>query len=121
LRLPSSAARGAHDGTKWKVKITPDKESADKGAKEFDDEFIFAEGKFTSTASKLTGSNRGRYRFETEEGEVEWSADKETSSADMAGWGGRVAATPRPGTSTAEERRTSLFYKLPARRSSAPI
>lgn len=78
------------DGTKWKVTVTPDKESADKGAKAFDDEFIFADGQFTSKAMQAHGFKTGPYRLESEMDEVEWIADKEASTGDLAGWGGRV-------------------------------
>jgi hypothetical protein len=37
------------EGTKWKVKVTPDDEAHRTGAKEFDDVLIFKGGKFTAT------------------------------------------------------------------------
>src|SRR5213593_1055583 len=88
----ANSAVGAErmDGTKWKVKGTPDKESTDKGAKAFDDEFIFADGQCTSKARQAHGFKPGRYRLESEMDEVEWIADKEASTGDTAGWGGRV-------------------------------
>src|ERR1051325_8784961 len=49
--------------------------SADNGAKAFDDEFIFADGQFTSKAMLAHGFKTGPYRFETEGDDVEWSAD----------------------------------------------
>jgi hypothetical protein len=101
------------DGTKWKVKVTPDKESADKGAKEFDDEFIFADGQFTSTALQVQGFKSGPYRFETEGDDVEWSADKENSAEDMAGWGGRVNRKTTSGNFHSQTKSgISLFYKF---------
>lgn len=101
------------DGTKWKAKITPLKESADLGAKGFDDEFIFADGQFTSTAMQAHGFKPGPYRFETEGDDVEWSADKETSTGDMAGWGGRVNGKTTSGNFHWQKKDgTSLFYKF---------
>src|SRR5207247_999041 len=103
------------DGTKWKVKITPAKESADQGAKAFDDEFIFADGQFTSTALQAHGFKPGPYRFETEGDDVEWSADKDSSSADLAGWGGRVNGNATSGNFHWQKKDgTSLFYKFTA-------
>ena len=91
LAVAGSAERAERlDGTKWKVKVTPDKDSADKGAKEFDDEFIFAEGQFTSKALQAHGFKPGPYRLESELDEVEWIALKEATTGDTAGWGGRV-------------------------------
>jgi hypothetical protein len=101
------------DGTKWKAKVTPDKESADKGAKEFDDEFIFADGQFTSKAMQAHRFKTGPYRFETEGDDVEWAADKENSTEDMAGWGGRVNGKTTSGNFHWQKKDgTSLFYKF---------
>jgi len=44
------------DGTKLKVKVMPDEGSVDGGAKEFDNEFISADGPFWGDFSKLTHS-----------------------------------------------------------------
>jgi hypothetical protein len=111
--LAVAAKSDSMDGTKWKVKVTPDQASAGKGAKGFDDEFFFASGQFTSTAMQAQGFQSGPYRFETEEGEVEWSADKATSTGDMAGWGGRVDGSTTTGNfHWQKEDGTSLFYKF---------
>ena len=114
LAIAGGAERAERmDGTKWKVEVTPDKESADKGAKAFDDEFIFVKGQFTSTALDAHGFKPGPYRFETEDAEVEWSADKESSTAGMAGWGGRVDGKTTTGNFHWQKKDgTSLFYKF---------
>ena len=103
------------DGTKWKVKVTPDKESADKGVKGFDDEFVFADGQFTSKALQAHGFKPGPYRFETEGDDVEWSADKESATEGKAGWGGRVNGNTTSGNfHWLKNNGTSLFYKFTA-------
>ena len=103
------------DGTKWKVKVTPAKESADNGAKAFDDEFIFADGQFTSKAMLAHGFKTGPYGFETEGDDVEWSADKQTSIGDMAGWSGRVDGKTTTGNFHWQKKDgNSLFYKFTA-------
>jgi hypothetical protein len=114
LAVAGTAQRPEHmDGTKWKVKVTPDKASADKGAKEFDDEFIFAAGQFTSTALQVHGFKPGPYRYEAEDTEVEWSADKQSSTGDMTGWGGRVDGKATTGNFHWQKKDgTSLFYKF---------
>ena len=110
---PAAARAERMDGTKWKVKVTPDKETADKGVKGFDDEFIFADGQFTSTALQAHGFKPGPYRYETEGDDVEWSADKESSSADLAGWGGRVDGKTTTGNFHWQKKDgTSLFFKF---------
>jgi hypothetical protein len=101
------------DGTKWKIKVTPDEESAKKGAKEFDDEFIFAEGRFTSTTMALRGFKPGPYRYETEDADVEWAADKQNDAKDMVGWGGRVDGKTTTGNFHWQKNDgTSLFFKF---------
>ena len=109
----SAAGPERMDGTKWKVKVTPDEESAKKGTKGFDDEFIFAEGRFTSTAMLVHGFKPGPYRYETEDADVEWSADKQNDAMDIAGWGGRVAGRTTSGNFHWQKKDgPSLFFKF---------
>ena len=114
LAIAGGAERAERlDGTKWKVEIIPDQVSASKGAKAFDDEFIFIKGRFTSIAMQAHGFEPGPYRFETEDTEVEWSANKENSTGDMAGWGGRVDGKTTTGNFHWQKKDgTSLFYKF---------
>ncbi len=64
------------DGTKWKIRATPDKVTADKGAKEIEDEWVFTDGKFTSTAMAREGFKPTTYRLETEPGEIEFEIEQ---------------------------------------------
>ena len=114
LAVAGSAARAERmDGTKWKVKVTPDEESAKKGAKGFEDEFVFSEGRFTSTAMLAHGFKPGPYRYETEDADVEWAADKQNDVADMAGWGGRIDGKITNGNFHWQKKDgTSLFFKF---------
>ena len=64
------------DGTKWKIKAVPDKATADKGGKEIEDEWVFADGKFTSTAMAREGFKPATYRLETEPGEIEFEIEQ---------------------------------------------
>lgn len=115
--VSASFAAERMDGTKWKAKVTPDKESAAKGARGFDDEFVFADGKFTSTALAAEGFKTGPYRFEAEVGETEWSADKESETAGKAGWSGRVNDQTSSGNfHWLKKDGTSQFYKFTATR-----
>ena len=101
------------DGTRWKVTVTPDEDSANKGAKEFDDELIFAEGQFTSTVLQAHGFRPGTYRFETEDEEVEWSADKQSDTGGKVGWGGRVNGKTTSGNfHWLKKDGSSLFFKF---------
>jgi|SRR5579862_3384742 len=111
LAVAGSAVR--MDGTKWKVKVAPDEESAKKGMKGFDDEFIFVEGRFTSTAMLVHGFKPGSYRYETEDADVEWSADKQNDAMDIAGWSGRVDGKTTSGNFHWQKKDgTSLFFKF---------
>ena len=64
------------DGTTWKIKAVPDKATADKGGKEIEDEWVFADGKFTSTAMAREGFKPATYRLETEPGEIEFEIEQ---------------------------------------------
>ena len=81
------------DGTKWKVKVVPDKATADKGGKEFDDELIFAGGKFTSTALLRKGFEPSKYKVETEPGEVGFEVEQFRATNDVAIWIGDLRGT----------------------------
>ena len=96
-----------------KIKVTPDEESARKGAKGFEDELIFSDGRFTSTAMQIHGFKPGPYRYETEDTDVEWSADKQNDATDMVGWGGRVDGKATSGNFHWQKKDgTSLFFKF---------
>jgi hypothetical protein len=64
------------DGTKWKVKAIPDKATADKGGKDFEDEWVFANGKFTSKAMVPEGFKPAPYKLESEPGEIEFEIEQ---------------------------------------------
>ena len=114
LAVAAPAARAERmDGTKWKVKVTPDEESAKRGAKGFEDELIFSDGRFTSIAMQIHGFKPGPYRYETEDTDVEWSADKQNDATDMVGWGGRVdGKTTRGNFHWQKKDGMSLFFKF---------
>ena len=81
------------DGTKLKVKMVPDKAAADKGEKEFEDELIFADGKFTSTALLRKGFKPSKYRGEFEEKEAEFEVEQLSETNGVANWQGEIRGT----------------------------
>lgn len=81
------------DGTKWKVKVVPDKATADKGVKEFDDELIFADGKLTSTALLRKGFKPAKYHAEAEPNEAESEAELVSATNGVATWTGEIRGT----------------------------
>jgi hypothetical protein len=65
------------NGTKWKIKAVPDKTTTDKGGTEIDDEWMFADGKFISTAMAREGFKPAvKYRFEMEPNEMEFEIEQ---------------------------------------------
>jgi hypothetical protein len=84
---------GVLDGTKWKVKVVPDKTAADKGEKEFADELIFADGKFTSTALLPQGFKPSKYNGEVEPGEAEFEVEQVSETAGVVTWLGEIRGT----------------------------
>jgi hypothetical protein len=81
------------DGTKWKIKVVPDKAAADKGEKEFEDELIFADGKFTSTALLRKGFKPSKYGGEAEEKEAEFEVEQLSETNGVANWLGEIRGT----------------------------
>ena len=81
------------DGTRFKVKVVPDKAAAEKGAKAFDDELIFADGKLTSTALLQKGFKPGKYHAETEPNEAEFEANQVNGTNSTADWSGEIRGT----------------------------
>jgi hypothetical protein len=83
----------ALDGTKWRIKVVPDKAAADKGKKEFDDELIFAHGKFTSTALLKKGFKPSKYFGDIEPNEAEFEVAQVSEKAGAVTWLGEIRGT----------------------------
>ena len=81
------------DGMKFKVRVVPEKDAADKGAKVFDDELVFADGKFTSTALLEKGFKPAKYHAETEPNEAEFEAELVSATNSRAAWSGEIRGT----------------------------
>jgi hypothetical protein len=84
---------GLLDGTTFKVKVVPDKATADKGEKGFEDELIFADGKFTSTALSRKGFKPSKYRAEAESWEAEFEVELVSATNGVAVWIGEIRGT----------------------------
>ena len=88
------------EGTKWRIKAVPDKATADKGGKEIEDEWIFADGKFTSTAMAREGFKPATYRLETEPGEIEFEIEQNKAvraTNDVVIWTATIKGTNATG------------------------
>src|SRR5207244_872497 len=78
------------DGTKWKIKVTPDKEAAAKGEKAFPDTLLFANGKVTSTACVPYGFKATSYKAEAKEGVTHWASEQMSEKEGKTVWTGEV-------------------------------
>ena len=88
------------EGTKWRIKAVPDKATADKGGKEIEDEWVFADGKFTSTAMAREGFKPTTYRLETEPGEIEFEIEQNkaiSATNDVVIWTATIKGTNATG------------------------
>jgi hypothetical protein len=81
------------DGTKWKVKVVPDKATAEKGGKTFNDELIFANGEFTSRALLRNAFKSSKYKVETEPGAIGFEVEQFRATNDVAIWIGDTRGT----------------------------
>lgn len=93
LATTMNCRAGVLDGTKWKVKVVPDKTAADNGEKEFDDELVFADGKFTSTALLGKGFKPSKYRGEVEPNEAEFEVEQVSETGGVVNWLGEIRGT----------------------------
>lgn len=84
---------GILDGTKLKVRAIPDKASADRGAREFNDELIFANDKCTSTNLLRKGFTPARYHAEAEPNEAEFEVELVSATNGVATWTGEIRGT----------------------------
>jgi hypothetical protein len=104
---------GLLDGTKLKVKVVPDKAAADKGAKGFDDELIFADGKCTSTALLQKGFKQAKYSAEVEPNEAEFEIELVSATNGVVVWTGEIRGTNTlGGLQWIREGRSNLMYEF---------
>jgi hypothetical protein len=104
---------GVLDGTKLKVKVVPEKAAADNGAKEFDDELTFADGKCTSTALLPKGFNPSKYSAEVEPNEAEFEIELVSATNGVVVWTGEIRGTNTlGGLQWMQEGRSNLMYEF---------
>jgi hypothetical protein len=81
------------DGARLKVKVVPEKDAAEKGAKAFDDELIFSNGKCSSTALARKGFTPSNCKVETEPNEAEFEVEMVSTTHDVVVWKGEIRGT----------------------------
>jgi hypothetical protein len=90
------------EGTKWKVKVTPDEAAKMAGEKEFDDTLIFKGGKFTATACEKYGFKPVEYKEEMAPGGMtaSFTAEPTSDKEGTAKWHGNKNANVLDGEMT---------------------
>lgn len=81
---------GVLDGTRGKVKVIPDKATADGGEKGFDDTLSFADGKFSSTFFLAKGFKPAAYNGEKEANEAEFEVEQTSVTNGLINWLGEI-------------------------------
>jgi hypothetical protein len=102
---------GVLDGTHGKVKMIPDKATADKGEKGFEDTLSFADGKFTSTFFLARGFKPATYNGEKEENEAEFEVEQTSTTNGVVNWLGEIRSKKLVGRLTWKKADgTNLMY-----------
>ena len=116
--LTATAARAELlDGTKWKVQVVPSEAAAAKGEKEFADELVFADGKFSSTATLAKGYPQAAYRAEDESYEIEFESVLVNTAEGKATWSGGIDKTSITGRlEYIHKDGTKLYYTFKGKR-----
>ena len=96
--LMAVAMADPFEGTKWKVKVTPDEDARAAGEKEFDDVLIFKGGKFTATECKKYGFGPVDYEEDTRRGPVaKFTAEPTSEKEGKAKWSGTLTGADMTG------------------------
>jgi len=90
LAIAIACYAGVLDGIHGKIKVIPDKVTADRGEKGFDDTLSFAGGKFTSAFFLANGFNPASYSGEKEENEAEFEVEQTSVTNGVINWLGEV-------------------------------
>jgi hypothetical protein len=77
------------DGTRWKIRVVPEKMYSDKG-EAYDDTLTFADGRFTSSFLQKKGFFSAAYRGESEPDEAEFEVEQTSESHGIATWLGQI-------------------------------
>jgi hypothetical protein len=91
------ARAAALDGTTWKIKLVPNKATAEKGEKELTDTLSFADGMFSSQALLAKGFKSAKYIADIEEKEAEFEVEQHSPTNGLANWLGDVRGTNTAG------------------------
>lgn len=82
------------EGTKWKVKVTPDEDAAKSGADEFDDILIFKGGKFITDTFRKKGVAPAEFEEDTRRGPVAtFSAELSDGKGGKSKWTGTITGS----------------------------
>ncbi len=90
LVLTTTAAAGALDGTAWTVQAVPTVETANKGAKRFDDVLTFAGGKVASKELQRFGIGPVAYSATGTKDFANWETAPVLKAKNKAQWDGVI-------------------------------
>lgn len=90
LLLTATAAAGALDGTAWTVQAVPTVETANKGAKRFNDVLTFAGGKVTSKELQRFGIGAFAYTATGTKDFANWETAPVLKAKGKAQWDGVI-------------------------------
>lgn len=98
---------------RWRIALTPDKATAERGEKEFSDTISFAGANFSSTALGAKGFKPAAYRGDFEEREAEFDLEQESETEGVAIWIGEVRGEKITGRLQWKKRDgTNLFFNF---------
>ena len=102
------AETGLLDGTKWKITVTPDKQTAAKGEKAYEETLLFASGKMMASASAARGFGPSPYLAERKDDTIHWQAEPISPTAGKALWSGEAKGRSIRGTLNCVKKDNSL-------------
>jgi len=79
---------GELDGTKWKIKATPDAEAKAAGEKSFKDSLSFQDNKVTMSECMKYGFGPSTYQASKNDGGSTWSTDQTSDKKGTMHWDG---------------------------------
>ena len=110
LMMGAATARAdSLDGTTWKVKVSPDKETAGKGERNFYDTLVFTEGKLTATAGLPHDFAAAACKVEVK-GDIKFFNCEQSSKKDTMSWGGEAKGRSISGEMTWTKDGTKLHF-----------
>ena len=98
------------DGTKWKIKITPDEAAKKSGEKTSKDTLIFKSGQMTSTACVKYGFSPSAYTATGSAGGPSFQTQQTSAKEGTMTWSGQVSGKTINGTATWTKKNGQMIH-----------